>query len=803
MANSTTFFTNDSGAAGGPIDYVKDVFEDVSLKASNNSGLTSNTNTNPLSFYFGNQDSTCFGPKTLFIKSLQLISDRGKWVNGRPTYLVNFHEPFPLVRAYMYGEISAGPDSRDFYLQMNNVGDGIAVTGAIQRVMLLVKPATGSTSSGFQVKVDGSNTTTLSTASQVARADTNSTLSLPLYRNPTAQVSGASDQTVDLHDFRFEVNTATAPQVYGMVVYFQNGSSSIRQYSGTTYVDKNKETTLSPVTISAPTMGSSLGGVATVYKTTGNTYAVSAFSASTVVSIAQGSSGTNLLNVSTGTGSSFMAGYGVVVPQGTSMYIGVVTNVSTDTLTVSPTLPFGISNGIYKAWYANATYAISATYMALKASIDFQNPAIAGFTTLSAILDPNGEYALWGYSLGVSLIGSTFSPQSPAMIFQTNGGFLQVDGYFAAAAIEFNGIGILHATLTVNGLPAWGINQGQTGTVYRTVFSDAGNGWNSFVMSVGTSMGVIGINRIDLFERCPDPGITTGVLASIGVNQAYTERAAQNASLMALGTFKRTYGDQLYLAGAWTRGTTSTVPGGHFYYGTSTNAVMTYQYYGKNCAILGTAGGGTLTIDGVGTGLSFNIMIPVSSEGFHTLQYTSGSGATSIVAGVDFARSYDEMNSLQIINKQSSGVTPLSKYAPQARVDLTTGTGSTNTEVLYGSTIYSNPDYFTVVHSSTFGTYVEIKKNGYYGIKVAARGAAARSLIISKNDISWSNLNTNLNIRTLLAQTSLAVLNNMQEFGCPSEYLVAGDRVRVLSGSTGAISVCALFITLERLSEIP
>ncbi len=47
MASHDTLFTNDSGAAAGPIAYVQDVFPDVSLSPSANTGLTSNANTNP------------------------------------------------------------------------------------------------------------------------------------------------------------------------------------------------------------------------------------------------------------------------------------------------------------------------------------------------------------------------------------------------------------------------------------------------------------------------------------------------------------------------------------------------------------------------------------------------------------------------------------------------------------------------------------------------------------------------------------------------------------------------------------
>src|SRR4051812_42957796 len=99
-------FTNDAGAAGGAIDYVKDVFSDVSLPPSSNSGLTDTASTNPLSDSFANDDVPRFAQKTLFIKDLVLIEDRSRWVLGKPTYRVIWNEDSPNVSGYVFGNIS-------------------------------------------------------------------------------------------------------------------------------------------------------------------------------------------------------------------------------------------------------------------------------------------------------------------------------------------------------------------------------------------------------------------------------------------------------------------------------------------------------------------------------------------------------------------------------------------------------------------------------------------------------------------------------------------------------------------------
>ena len=84
---------------------------------------------------------------------------------------------------------------------------------------------------------------------------------------------------------------------------------------------------------------------------------------STVSSIAQGLSGTNILNVTTGQGASFGAGYGIITYSnaGSSGYVGIIQSISTDALVVSPTLPFGVSSSIYRYFEAGQSLSINAS----------------------------------------------------------------------------------------------------------------------------------------------------------------------------------------------------------------------------------------------------------------------------------------------------------------------------------------------------------------------------------------------------------------------------------------------------------
>lgn len=643
-----TLFTSGLGAAGDASDYLRDVFSDVSLPATNNSGLTSTASTNPFGDFFANDDATTYGVKTLFIKDATLIEDRSKWINDKPTYRIIWNETFPAAKGYLFGNIQtsvqAGLASKAVFDNL----DGFGVVGKIRRVTWIVDGSAAATNTAQQA-LDGVNTTTISFSAIAGDA--------PVYRQHST-----TNETNDLHDFRLTAIQVGNLKALGVQVYYENSGTNVNQDPGVTYVDKSKITTTTGATFALPAYGSSLGGHALAYKTSSSGYALSAIGASSVTSVAQGSSGTNLLTVSTGHGASFPAGTGFVVPQGTSMYVGVVRSVSTDTLTVSPTLPFGLTNLIYSMWHAGPTYAISSTFFQLSKTLDLSTL----FGGSAAQIDPEGKYNVWSSNIGLSSANGV-----NAAFFNGASGFINIGGYFCAAEIETNGattVNILNATMCIDGLPAWSINTGLTaGITRRTVFTDGGPGWHQISIQPGTSMGGIGFSRVTLYNRKDDVGVTFGRLAGFDTLQTYTERFAVNSTMIALGTYRRVFSDQLPFLGSWVRGVTLSAAGGALYYGASTNSNITYEFYGKNFAFVGTAASAaTMTIDGVGTPNTFNSMISVATEGFHKVSYTVGAGATAQIEAFDYARTKAELVSDQIV--QETAVTPVPQTTKQPTV---------------------------------------------------------------------------------------------------------------------------------------
>lgn len=654
MAGNFTLFTNDSGSAAGPINYVQDAFPDITLPATTNTGLTDNANTNPQGRFFANDVAPTFGAKTLFIRDLILESDRSKWIDNQPTYRVIYTSQFPNINMYIWGDIQitanvqedvingiSQPFERDAkVVSIRNVGGGYGVNGVIRRVAFLLNDSR--TIGTGQVVVDGSNGNTIT-------FDTMSTSSDSTFNTRySAFVHAAANETNGLHNIQLKANEPNTMRIVGAIVLTENSGANINVNAGSTYVNKSKITTTSGATMSVPTAGSSLGGNVSIYNTASAGLTASARSFTSCISIGQGSSGTNLLSVSTGHGSSFPAGSGVVITNGTSMYVGAVQNVSTDTLTVSPTFTLGVSNTVYRSWLSSPTLAINASFFVLSQVIDFRNqPTSAGLTTtgLTGVMDLVGGVNLWGKNFGTTQL-----VYEGVLAFLGSSGFLQGDGDFSAAEVEFQSAsgGQLHATISVNGCPAWSQFSGVTGIARRTIFSEAGSGWNNFNIGIGASHSTdVGIGRVSLYKRRRDQGITYGILGDFNIRQPMTERSAINASLMALGLSRRLYADQLYFSLPWTRGNTHTVAGGALYTGSTTTSNVKIQYYGKEFAMVGTPGGGTLSIDGVGLGLTFGFMHKIATLGFHSVQYTVGSGGTAQIQAFDFAAPYGELSNDQ------------------------------------------------------------------------------------------------------------------------------------------------------------
>lgn len=806
MATSSNFtlFTNDSGSASGPTSYVQDEFPDVTLPATSNGTLTSSATTNPWGLNWGNDDVPKYGPKTLWIKDFVLITDRSKWINNRPTYQVIWNENFPAVQAYISGDaqlITSQFDQRGAWIKLPS--DLFGLMGVVRRVQFIVNDSTNASATG-QITVDGvaGNTIDFSGASSDSYTTRNNKFS--------AFVHAAANASYDLHHYQLNPvqGQAQGLQIVGVVVYFENATNNVDLFPGVSYVNKSRITTTVGSSLGVPALGSSLGGVATIYKTQSNSYAYSNLGTTMIQSLGVGTNGTGTVNVSTGTGSSFPIGSGVIGVFGTSAYVGSVTAVSTDALTVTPNLYIGVSGLFYKTWQSGPTYAINASFNILSQTIGYT--AFGGFSNV--YLEPQGNYYIFGSNVGVTdmtgVLGITLASSAftKCMTFAGASGFLQVDGYFSAAEVEFIGSaygavnGVLAATFSVNGVPSYSQNQGATSIFKQTVFTDAGPGWNSFNIAPSASFAGMAISKINLYTKSKDNGVTYGLLGSLEALQTQTQRSALNASLMTLGTYRRYHSDQMYFKGHYVKTLGASFAGGAMYVGASSNSSMRLEFFGKSWAILGTAGTGTtVTIDGVGVASPFNALQSVATEGFHTVLVTQAASTTTVIQALDVMRTYGEMKNYQTIapNQVFTLTTQSPELPAEIRVNGATTTSGNfithfaNTTKLVGSMMW--------VSDTALGDSATITEPGLYSIYYQDNFDSLTNAIgISVNSTQLSTSPATAN--GVIIFTFMNVVQKAIAVTVPSIYLNKGDVVRAHADQTtrGAGSNTYFFITKLR-----
>lgn len=638
MANSITFFTNDSGAAGGAIDYVKDALPDVSLTSTSNSGLTSTVSTNPLNDLFSNDDSPRFGAKTLFIKDLVLVEERYKWVSGKPTYRIIWNENFPQISGYVFGDVQIKRTGQQVYVLLKTAGDGFGVTGIVRRASVIVNQDVSTTATGT-FKVDGATGNTVDYSSLASPSDSSAKVN-----RFSAFAHAAANETQGLHDIQLVANQSNTLRVVGVTVYYENAGANIEFIPGTTYNNKTRAATTVGASLAVPTLGSSLGGNVLLYKSAAGAYSASAIAATMIASTGAGAASASTIDVTAGHGASFPAGVGVIAASGTSMYVGIVNSVSTDTLTVQPALGVTVAGPIYRSFVSGQSSPINASLMMLAYS--FGATEMAYFQTSKNYLDPAGRFAVWSSNHGVTSMAGNVSALAPA----TAAGWIQVEGYFSAADVEWFGMSfaVLSGTMAINGLPAYNhSNIGVTGFIKKTAFTDAGPGWNSIRFSPGSSHVNVGMARVNMYRRNYDIGVTFGQLGHFDVMQAAVDRSV-SASYIAPGTFRRVFADQLPFKGAsaWIRGVTTSEAGGVQFLGVTSTGSLRFEYYGRNFAIHGFAASMQMSIDGVSTSSAFNVIKTVASEGFHTVGITL-LGPSTAIAAIDYMRAIGSVHSLQ------------------------------------------------------------------------------------------------------------------------------------------------------------
>lgn len=632
MADNWTLFrpaSSSGGAASG--DYVKDAFQDISLLATNNSGLTSTASTNPLNQLFANDDAPKYAVRTLYIKNIKLIEDTSLWVSSKPTYKIEWNSCQPGVFGYVAGNIRLRNFPNGLSVDVRNIDDLVGISGKIRRVIWLLNCVTATGTA--DIVLDGADSGSDASFGGESLDAVNHAINK--YRGV---VNAASNSTNDIHDYRLTANETDTLSIVGAIVYFENSTTDIACFPGSTYNNKTKITSANEDALALPTISSRLGAKNIITKESSGCV-ISTLEVAGQETIGIGTNATNTIDVTAGTGQSFLAGMGIVSVAGTSFYVGSISSISTDALTVQPVLPFGLSGPLYKAWYSAASATVGAS---LFKKLEIFDPGLAsrqgdanGFYNNSIgdyyYQHPLNLYRAWGDNMT-----STGSYGYPGLGF-TAGAFLQIDGRFCAAEAEFDGAGILHGTFSINGVPGYGFNEGLTGSLKKTIFTDAGPGWNSIVFKAGSSFGNAVLSKITLYERATTPGVTAGALAKFDSFMNSVERTAVNASYMQLGGLQRIYADQLHLTGSWVRGTTHTSAGGVHYSGSSTNSALSFQYYGKNVGLIGTMGTSVaIAIDGVAANPpAFNKLLTVATTGFHSVA-VSMTGGTTIIGALDF-----------------------------------------------------------------------------------------------------------------------------------------------------------------------
>lgn len=742
MASNGLLFTPDQSSGSGATDFIKDVFVDFTFPATVNTGLTDNSNTNPTGSFFSDSDQATFGSKVLWFKDIQLLDNRASWINSRPTSQITFTSgDFPAVKAFGYGNICKKSYYKDMVaLSPQEAMGGFAVTGKIRRLTWLIQPSDVQTSKLGQLKTDGSNTTTIDLTGNAS-----------VIQNLEAQFVGvnhqASNETNDLHTFQIEDQNTSILNVMGVIVYFENTGANIQLNNGTTYVNKTKISSINGATMSIPTAGSSMGGQILITKTAMG-YSAQVVGQTSVISTSQGVSGSNLISVATGTGSSFLAGHMIGLASGASPFLAQVTAISTDTLTVSPTLTFGYSNiPIYTCGRIGPTLAISNSSLKLKTVIDFGNFSDSGTTLRTSYYDMDQNVSLFLDNIGVT---GAFNNRS--VYFKGGSGSVVVNGKFAAAEIEMSSVtgATLSMTMSNDGLPGFTFAENSTGSIKRTFFTDGAPGGHMVLLSPGNSSQIFNIDRINLFENnINGGGITLGQIAQASIHQAFIPRTTLGATIMMIGAQRRIYGDQLYLKGAWSRGITSSAAGGIFYYGTSTNAILSQTYYGRQFAIIGTFGGGTLSIDGVGRALagSNNVAIDPGTEGFHTVVYTSGTGATSTIEAFEFASSRGEISNLTNFDFKTTFVPKPVDSKVYAKYQNSSGQvmlDSTINRVVYNNLIFDDHKIVSQLGAGTGGVWQAIiPRDGFYSIITQVQYAATNNWTEALDAQIIINVNTN------------------------------------------------------------
>lgn len=678
MSQGILLFDNDNGGGGSSSTFDNTSFVDTVLPASNNTGYSSTVGRNPLNGNFANDLAPKWLSKTLYIKDIVRVEDKSLWVNNKPTYRIIWNEDFPGANGYLFGDISGVGSGETKYYQLLSNGDGLGVTGVIRRVMWIVRPS--NTTTNAQQYLDGSSTTTIQISGISA---TSNIFNYPTRTFFSRYVHAAANETHDIHDYRLTALKASALNVAGVVVYYDIAGDGIEVFPGVGYVNKTQVTAIGSSLAYPDGASNFLGGVAGLYLSPQGSVGITHLLIPSSGSSAFGNSGTNLLSLSTGTGSSFPIGSAVFVSSGSTGYVGGVSNVSGDVLTVFPTLGFNLNGSINQLFKYGATQVIGSTVFT--PSLDWQPGAQNRGIGASGLPFPdlntsfsarNLDWRIWGFthqfmtgsslSAGFSTFGDGLSGFTLGLVSQGVSSFLQIDGKYCALEMEF-ALGVtatLAASFVIDGFINYSISEGASlvpGLVRRTVMTDAGYGQHSVRVNLAGCTNAM-LTRITGYKPNILASATLGVLAEIPISQTFMLRyssigstVVQNGiTTLAFGNVSRMYADNLVSTSGWgylSGIDDSYAPGGAWLASQNLGDTISFQYFGTQFCIIGNPGASSsISVDGtpIAGGGSFNIWMGSGlTLGFHSVIITSSSNAaTTTIGAVDYLTPYAEVRNL-------------------------------------------------------------------------------------------------------------------------------------------------------------
>lgn len=688
-------FTNASGGGSGTgSQYEQDVFNDVVLAPTTNSGFSSTLTTNPLGTFFADDLAPKWMSKTLWVKDLVRVDDRSLWINGRATYKIVWNENFPGADGYVFGSVSVGGTAETRWININDKSDGAGVAGLIRQSAWIVKPTMDVGTNTADLKIDGSTISTASFASDGLAAN-------PLIGTKTifgSFITQNTNSSDNIHNHQIVANQNNNLRVYGVIVYYNVSGDGIRCDSGNSYVNKTKVTATGSTISYPPSISNILGGIAGVYLSSNGSFGVTTALVPSISAAATGSNGSALLSVALNTGTSFLVNSGIYIASGTSNYFGQITNQSGDVLTISPVLPYAVnstvstmfqagisSTTISKPYYQQAfSYQPEVHHRNLKVSTGTTAPLMQTDSPLS-YSDPYLNFRFWGGSLMFLSGASITTGLGPTLgIWLNSAAYFEMDGKYSALEFEFmaGSTGCWSATLVIDGMVTIGVSYPISGpTVFKQqILTNAGIGWHQVKVTDAGSTNIL-LSRITGYLPSINNGASFGLLATIPVGQTFIVQApgGQNASLCATGNITRYYPESLRYVSNGVLGPTTIATGGLQFKFNNTNEYFEAGYFGTRYAISGNMPGGasiSILIDGVqdvgatnfnnwyGSGLTL---------GFHTIRCQFKVGTAPDVYSLDVLNPASELSSVM----ETSALTGLSNtvraysqpYEPsQARV---------------------------------------------------------------------------------------------------------------------------------------